>query len=159
MLRSSWPRRPMRCGIRSTRRWAGAAGARRGRGVCGGGRGLPGPRVARALAARGARVTAVEARDDRDNRQVADELAGLGVAVVLGPEPRLPAGTDLVVTTPGWRPGTPLLAAAAASGVPVIGDVELAWRLRPGLPGGARQDWLAVARANRTTTTARVRGG
>ncbi len=146
----------MRAGNGADSRLAGFAAGLAGRRVCVSGLGISGPPVARALAARGARVTAVDARDDPDNRQVADELAGLGVAVVLGPEPRLPAGTDLVVTTPGWRPGTPLLAAAAASGVPVIGDVELAWRLRPVLPGGARQDWLAVTGTNGKTTTVRM---
>ena len=35
----------------------------------------------------------------------------------------------LVVTSPGFPPTTPLLAAAAAAGVPIWGDVELAWRL------------------------------
>jgi UDP-N-acetylmuramoylalanine--D-glutamate ligase len=128
-------------------------GALAGRRVCVNGLGVSGPPVARALAARGARVTAVDGRDDQDNRRVADELASLGITVVLGPEPQLPAGTDLVITTPGWRPGTPLLAAAAAAGIPVLGDVELAWRLRPVLPGGARQDWLAVTGTNGKTTT------
>src|SRR5215813_463341 len=127
-----------------------------GRRVCVNGLGISGPPVARALAARGACVTAVDGRDDQDNRRVADELAGLGIAVVLGADPQLPAGTDLVVTTPGWRPGTPMLAAAAAAGIPVIGDVELAWRLRPVLPGGARQDWLAVTGTNGKTTTVRM---
>jgi UDP-N-acetylmuramoylalanine--D-glutamate ligase len=137
-------------------RLADLGGALGGRRVCVSGLGISGPPVARALAARGARVTAVDRRDDEDNRRVADELAGLGVTVVLGPEPRLPAGTDLVVTTPGWRPGTPLLAAAAAAGIPVIGDVELAWRLRPVLPGGGRQHWLAVTGTNGKTTTVRM---
>ena len=131
-------------------------GALAGRRVCVNGLGISGPPVARALAARGACVTAVDGRDDQDNRRVADELAGLGIAVVLGADPQLPAGTDLVVTTPGWRPGTPMLAAAAAAGIPVIGDVELAWRLRPLLPGGAQQDWLAVTGTNGKTTTVRM---
>jgi UDP-N-acetylmuramoylalanine--D-glutamate ligase len=131
-------------------------GALSGRRVCVNGLGISGPPVIRALAARGARVTAIDGRDDQDNRRVADELAGLGVAVMLGPDPQLPAGTDLVVTTPGWRPGTPLLIRAQAAGIPVIGDVELAWRLRPVLPGGARQDWLAVTGTNGKTTTVRM---
>jgi UDP-N-acetylmuramoylalanine--D-glutamate ligase len=131
-------------------------GALAGRRVCVNGLGISGPPVVRALAARGARVTAIDGRDDQDNRRVADELAGLGVAVMLGPDPQLPAGTDLVVTTPGWRPGTPLLIRAQAAGIPVIGDVELAWRLRPVLPGGARQDWLAVTGTNGKTTTVRM---
>jgi UDP-N-acetylmuramoylalanine--D-glutamate ligase len=146
----------MRAADEEDSRLAGLGADLAGRRVCVNGLGVSGPPVARALAARGARVTAVDARDDQDNRQVADELAGLGVAVVLGPQPQLPAGTDLVITTPGWRPGTPLLAAAAAAGIPVIGDVELAWRLRPVLAGGARQDWLAVTGTNGKTTTVRM---
>jgi UDP-N-acetylmuramoylalanine--D-glutamate ligase len=124
--------------------------------VCVNGLGVSGPPAARALAARGARVTAVDARDDDANRQAARELADLGVTVALDPVPRLPDGTELVVTTPGWRPGTPLLAAAEAAGIPVIGDVELAWLLRPALADGTRQDWLAVTGTNGKTTTVRM---
>ncbi|HEX4660718.1 MAG TPA: UDP-N-acetylmuramoyl-L-alanine--D-glutamate ligase [Streptosporangiaceae bacterium] len=146
----------MRAPDEADSRLAGLGGSLAGRSVCVNGLGVSGPPVARVLAARGARVTAVDGRDDQGNRQVADELAALGVTVVLGPEPRLPVGTDLVITTPGWRPGTPLLAAATAAGIPVMGDVELAWRLRPVLPGGARQDWLAVTGTNGKTTTVRM---
>jgi UDP-N-acetylmuramoylalanine--D-glutamate ligase len=134
----------------------GLAGRLAGLRVCVNGLGVSGPPVARVLAARGAAVTAVDARDDDANRQVAGELASLGVAVELRPVPQLPAGTDLVVTTPGWKPGTPLLAEAAAAGIPVIGDVELAWQLRPALAGGHRQDWLAVTGTNGKTTTVRM---
>jgi UDP-N-acetylmuramoylalanine--D-glutamate ligase len=129
----------------------GPPGSFAGLRVCVNGLGVSGPPVARVLAALGARVTAVDARDDDANRLIAGELAGLGVTVELNQVPQLPPGTDLVVTTPGWRPGTPLLAAAAAAGIPVIGDVELAWRLRP-----ARQDWLAVTGTNGKTTTVRM---
>ncbi len=146
----------MRAADEAARGGAGPGSSLAGRRVCVNGLGISGPPVARALVARGARVTAVDGRDDQDNRKIADELAGLGVSVLLGPEPQLPAGTDLVITTPGWRPGTPLLAAAAAAGIPVMGDVELAWRLRPVLPGGARQDWLAVTGTNGKTTTVRM---
>jgi UDP-N-acetylmuramoylalanine--D-glutamate ligase len=124
--------------------------------VCVNGLGVSGPPVARLLAARGAKVTAVDGRDDEANRQVASELAGLGVDVELSPVPALPPGTELVVTTPGWKPGTPLLAEADAAGVPVIGDVELAWRLRPVLSDGTRQQWLAVTGTNGKTTTVRM---
>jgi len=137
-------------------RLAGLVGRLDGRRVCVNGLGVSGPPVARALAARGAVVTAVDARDDEPNRQVAGELAGLGVAVTLNPVPQLPPGTELVVTTPGWRPGTPLFAAAAAAGVPVIGDVEFAWRLRPVLADGSRPDWLGVTGTNGKTTTVRM---
>jgi UDP-N-acetylmuramoylalanine--D-glutamate ligase len=112
------------------------------------GLGVSGPPVARLLAARGALVTAVDGREDDANRQIAGELAGLGITVELDPVPKLPAGTDLVITTPGWRPSTPLLTDAAAAGIPVIGDVELAWRLRP-----EGQQWLGVTGTNGKTTT------
>jgi UDP-N-acetylmuramoylalanine--D-glutamate ligase len=120
------------------------------------GLGVSGPPAARVLAARGARVTAVDARDDADRRALADQLSELGIEVLLGAGHDRPAGADLVVTSPGWRPDAPLLAAAAAAGIPVIGDVELAWRLRPALAGGSRQQWLGVTGTNGKTTTVKM---
>ncbi|MCK0173362.1 UDP-N-acetylmuramoyl-L-alanine--D-glutamate ligase [Mycolicibacterium sp. F2034L] len=59
----------------------------------------------------------------------------------------------LVVTSPGFPPTAPVLAAAAAAGVPVWGDVELAWRLdRAGWFGPPRR-WLVVTGTNGKTTT------
>ncbi|MUN41722.1 UDP-N-acetylmuramoyl-L-alanine--D-glutamate ligase [Actinomadura sp. NEAU-AAG5] len=117
------------------------------------GLGVSGRAAARALAARGARVTAVEARDDDERRSAAAELEERGVAVRLGDGESLPAGTDLVVTSPGWRPDAPLPAAAAAAGVEIIGEVELAWRLRPA-EGAA--PWLAVTGTDGKTTVVRM---
>lgn len=61
----------------------------------------------------------------------------------------------LVVTSPGWRPDSPVLLAAARAGLDVIGDVELAYRLdRAGVFGPPRT-WLVVTGTNgKTTTTA-----
>jgi UDP-N-acetylmuramoylalanine--D-glutamate ligase len=129
-------------------RLAGLAGRLAGMRVLVNGLGITGPPVARLLAARGALVTAVDGREDEANRQAAGELAGLAIPVTFTEHPALPPGTDLVITAPGFRPGSPLVAAAAAAGVPVIGDVELAWRLRP-----ARQEWLGVTGTNGKTTT------
>lgn len=133
-------------------RWAGQA-------VCVAGLGVSGPPVAQALLARGARVTAVDSTDDPVRRDRAAELRQAGATVLLGAAADaagLPPGTDLVVTSPGWRPDAPLLAAALAAGLPVIGDVELAWRLRPVLAGGTRQVWLGVTGTNGKTTTVRM---
>lgn len=59
----------------------------------------------------------------------------------------------LVVTSPGFSPDTPVLAAAARAGVPIWGDVELAWRLdRAGRFGPPRR-WLVVTGTNGKTTT------
>ena len=120
------------------------------------GLGVSGPPAARVLAGHGAQVTAIESRDEAEQRALAGQLSELGITVLLGPGYDLPAGTNLVVTSPGWRPDAPLLAAAAAAGIPVIGDVELAWRLRPALAGGTRQQWLAVTGTNGKTTTVKM---
>lgn len=59
----------------------------------------------------------------------------------------------LVITSPGLSPTAPVPAAALAAGVPVWGDVELAWRLdRSGRYGPPRK-WLVVTGTNGKTTT------
>jgi UDP-N-acetylmuramoylalanine--D-glutamate ligase len=136
-----------------------------GQRVCVAGLGVSGPPAAAALARLGARVTVVDGRDDEERRRLAADLEHLGATVRLGERSAqgaallaeiAPRGLDLVVTSPGWRPDAPLLAAAAAAGIPVMGDVEFAWRLRPALPGGGRQEWLAVTGTNGKTTTVRM---
>jgi UDP-N-acetylmuramoylalanine--D-glutamate ligase len=59
----------------------------------------------------------------------------------------------LIVTSPGFAPTTPLLAAAAAAGVPIWGDVELAWRLDAAGHYGPPRRWLVVTGTNGKTTT------
>jgi len=127
--------------------------------VCVAGLGVSGPPAARALAARGAQVIVLDSGDDEARRARAAELARLGIEVLLGStadDAGLPPGARLVVTSPGWRPDAPLLAAAARAGVPVIGDVELAWRLRPVLADGTAQAWLGVTGTNGKTTTVKM---
>ncbi len=59
----------------------------------------------------------------------------------------------LVVTSPGFQPSTPVLAAAAAARVPIWGDVELAWRLDAAGHYGPPRPWLVVTGTNGKTTT------
>ena len=59
----------------------------------------------------------------------------------------------LVVTSPGFPPSTPVLAAAAGAGVPIWGDVELAWRLDATGHYGPPRRWLVVTGTNGKTTT------
>ncbi|SPM42221.1 UDP-N-acetylmuramoylalanine-D-glutamate ligase, partial [Mycobacterium numidiamassiliense] len=59
----------------------------------------------------------------------------------------------LVVTSPGFQPSTPVLAAAAAAGIPIWGDVELAWRLDSAGHYGPPRRWLVVTGTNGKTTT------
>nr|WP_103563168.1 UDP-N-acetylmuramoyl-L-alanine--D-glutamate ligase [Actinomadura rubteroloni] len=120
--------------------------------VCVAGLGVSGRAAARVLAERGARVTVVDGGDDERRRADAAELAGRGVDVRLGDGGTLPVGTELVVTSPGWRPDAPLFAAARAAGVEVYGEVELAWRLR----GPDAAPWLALTGTNGKTTAVRM---
>jgi UDP-N-acetylmuramoylalanine--D-glutamate ligase len=117
----------------------------RGRRVVVAGAGASGEAAARALVRLGARVTVV----DRAPSARAEGLVAAGVALALGvDEP--PVGTDLVVVSPGWRPDAPLVRAAGVAGIPVIGEVELAWQLRGPAP------WLALTGTNGKTTTVRM---
>ncbi|MCV7303313.1 UDP-N-acetylmuramoyl-L-alanine--D-glutamate ligase [Mycobacterium barrassiae] len=59
----------------------------------------------------------------------------------------------LVVTSPGFPPTAPVLAAAADAGVPIWGDVELAWRLDSSGRFGPPRKWLVVTGTNGKTTT------
>ncbi|MCG7528514.1 UDP-N-acetylmuramoyl-L-alanine--D-glutamate ligase [Streptomyces sp. OfavH-34-F] len=119
------------------------------------GLGVSGIPAARVLQGLGAVVTVVNDGDDERSRAQAAELEAQGIAVRLGDGDTLPPSTELVVTAPGWKPGKPLFAAAAEAGVPVWGDVELAWRLR-GLDGREPAPWLAVTGTNGKTTTVRM---
>ncbi|MET7674960.1 UDP-N-acetylmuramoyl-L-alanine--D-glutamate ligase [Streptomyces seoulensis] len=116
------------------------------------GLGVSGLPAAKALHARGAIVTAVNDGDDARAREQAAELEALGITVRLGDGGTLPEGTELIVTAPGWQPGKPLFLAAEEAGVPVWGDVELAWRLR----GPDAAPWLAVTGTNGKTTTVQM---
>ena len=111
------------------------------------GAGASGEAAARVLMRLGAAVTVV----DRAASTRTAALAAGGAAIALGVQAP-PAGTDLLVVSPGWRPDAPLLTAAAAAGVEVIGEVELAWRLR----GPNPPPWLALTGTNGKTTTVRM---
>jgi UDP-N-acetylmuramoylalanine--D-glutamate ligase len=82
--------------------------------------------AAKLLAARGARVTLSDLRAEVPE---AEALRALRVALELGGhEVSTFTKADLVVLSPGVAPDQPAVAAARAAGVPVIGELELAWR-------------------------------
>ncbi|AZM78210.1 UDP-N-acetylmuramoyl-L-alanine--D-glutamate ligase [Streptomyces sp. G3] len=116
------------------------------------GLGVSGVPAAKVLHGLGAHVTVVNDGDDERARTQAAELEALGVTVRLGDGDTLPEGTELIVTAPGWKPTKPLFTAAGQAGVPVWGDVELAWRLR----GPDAAPWLAVTGTNGKTTTVQM---
>jgi UDP-N-acetylmuramoylalanine--D-glutamate ligase len=118
--------------------------------------GVSGFAAADALLERGAQVVVADGGSGESARERGIVLDTLGARILLGDgaADTLPAvdgaPPDLVVTSPGWRPSQPLLAQAAAQGIPIWGEVELAWRMRP-LTGAA--PWLTLTGTNGKTTT------
>ncbi|MEV4316387.1 UDP-N-acetylmuramoyl-L-alanine--D-glutamate ligase [Actinocrispum sp. NPDC049592] len=110
-----------------------------GRNVLVAGAGVTGRSAVFALRELGANVSVTDGNPDA--------LADFGPMAVTG----IPDGTDLVVTSPGWKPSSPLLLAAVDAGIEVIGEVELAWRISRSLPDPPA--WLAVTGTDGKTTT------
>jgi len=82
-------------------------------------------------------------------------LDDLGADLRLGPDAwdgTLPDQAELVVTSPGWSPANPVLVEALGRGLPVWGEVELAWRLR----GPNAAPWLCITGTNGKTTTVQM---
>ncbi|NUR59220.1 MAG: UDP-N-acetylmuramoyl-L-alanine--D-glutamate ligase [Catenulispora sp.] len=109
-----------------------------------------------ALLARGARVTLVDRYDDETTAARAAQAAAQGAVLRLGDDETLPAGTELLVVSPGLPPGAPIVVAAREAGVPIWGDAELAWRLRAPLADGSYAPWLVVTGTNGKSTTVRM---
>ena len=124
--------------------------------------GVTGFSVADTLAELGASVIVIDGKDNEHNRKVAETLNIVGVKeVLLGdeavsglPEAASIGGTiDLVITSPGWRPDNPVLAAAQAAGIPVWGDIEFAWRVRQRAEKRTAK-WVVLTGTNGKTTVA-----
>jgi UDP-N-acetylmuramoylalanine--D-glutamate ligase len=102
----------------------------------------------------GASVVALD--ESASGKEEKAELLGvLGADIRLGAgvTASLPEEVDLLVVSPGWRPSAPLLVQARERGIPIWGEVELAWRLRD--PEHAAP-WLAVTGTNGKTTTVQM---
>ena len=103
----------------------------------------------------GAHVTvlAESARPAQQEKATLLEILGAQVRIGAGASQTLPDDVHLVVTSPGVPPTAPVLVAAYSRGLPVWGEVELAWRLRdPRHPGR----WLCVTGTNGKTTTVQM---
>ncbi len=113
------------------------------------GAGITGRAVLAALTPLGVRPTLTD-----DSPSALTSYAQQGVAVI-DPADAVERISDfgLVVTSPGFPPTAPVLAAAAAAGVPIWGDVELAWRLDQSGRFGPPRRWLVVTGTNGKTTT------
>ncbi len=110
------------------------------------GAGTSGVSAAKLLAERGYDVTVFDQSKDtlpegiRATIHQVEDPAAMGEAITaLDPK--------FLVVSPGVPPHSKALEAPTASGVEVIGEVELAWRL------GNQRDWLCITGTNGKTTT------
>lgn len=90
--------------------------------------------AARLARARGARVTATDRRAASELGPTLRELGGEVELALGGHDSDHFTRADLVVVSPGVPLSLPEIAEARRRGVPVMGEVELAARLLPGLP-------------------------
>ncbi|MDN5857362.1 MAG: UDP-N-acetylmuramoyl-L-alanine--D-glutamate ligase [Pseudonocardia sp.] len=108
------------------------------------GAGISGRAAAVALLDAGAHVTVTDA----DPAALAELPDG---AIACADPDTVAPGTAFVVTSPGRRPDHPLVAAARAAEVPMVGEPELAWWL--GAARAVPPSWLVVTGTNGKTTT------
>jgi UDP-N-acetylmuramoylalanine--D-glutamate ligase len=108
--------------------------------------------AARLLRAAGAEVVAVDAKPLEALGREVRELERAGITLRLGA-----AGveavreTELVVVSPGVPTDSPQIAPARAARIPVVGELELAWR-------AMEADTLAITGTNGKTTTTALTG-
>ncbi len=110
------------------------------------GLGLTGFSVADTLIELGAEVLVITASAADEQRTLLDAIGGTRLdhsdrGVV--PVELLGFAPELVVVSPGFRPDHGIVRWTLQSGIPLWGDIELAWRLRDKVAPGA--EWLLVA--------------
>ena len=124
------------------------------------GLGVTGFAAADTLAELGARVLVVAAKADDRYRELLDVI-GAAFVQTAGDEPPaelLDLDPELIIVSPGYHPDHPLLLWAGERGIPIWGDIELAWRLRDKVvrDDGAPAEWILVTGTNGKTTTTQL---
>ncbi|MHA2789359.1 UDP-N-acetylmuramoyl-L-alanine--D-glutamate ligase [Corynebacterium sp. S7] len=114
------------------------------------GAGVSGLGAAKLLSGLNADISVAD--DNEINRANVEKLTGAKTLSVAEAQARISEFSH-VVTSPGWRPDTPLLVTARDEGIEVIGDVELCYRLDRAEIFGAPRTWLVVTGTNGKTTT------
>ncbi len=97
---------------------------------------------------------------EKTEAEYLDILDVLGVKAVTGesatglPAALIEFAPNLIVTSPGVRPDSPMITWAADQNIDVWVDIELAWRIRdkPGKPS----EWICITGTNGKTTTTQL---
>jgi UDP-N-acetylmuramoylalanine--D-glutamate ligase len=116
------------------------------------GLGKTGIATARFAAAKGAIVTVSDEKRKEELQEALGSLAGLSLRVFTGAaDPAIVEGIDLVVPSPGVPPFNPILREAERRGIPVVSEVELAYRF-------LRVPVIAITGTNGKTTVTTLIG-
>ncbi len=114
--------------------------------------GRSGQGSALALSAQGARVTVTDARKESDFAPLLPRLRAAGIRWEFGAHREQSfLGADLLVVSPGVPPTLPPLVRARAKGVPLLGEMEIAYRL-------TSAPFLAVTGTNGKSTVTALTG-
>ena len=114
------------------------------------GLGVAGFAAADALMQLGSQVSIIDSSSSDEVNERANILGSLGASVFLNASELPEESLDLVVTSPGLTPQHPFHKQAELNGIPIWGELELAWRVRA-KSGSA--PWLCVTGTNGKTTT------
>ncbi len=117
------------------------------------GLGIAGFAAADALLHLGAHVTILDSAegfvDGTPQAERAKLLDILGAVIIFGNDRDLPEGIDVLVVSPGLSPLAAIISQAQSAGIPVWGELELAWRLRDPEHDAP---WLVITGTNGKTT-------
>ncbi|MEZ3160883.1 UDP-N-acetylmuramoyl-L-alanine--D-glutamate ligase [Microbacterium sp. BWT-B31] len=116
--------------------------------------------VADTLAELGADVLVVSQSAEKEYERL---LPVIGARAAIGPIDTVPDeladfAPEVIVASPGFAPQHPVIAWAIERGIPLWGDIELAWRVRDKVvrPDGTPADWVLITGTNGKTTTTRL---
>jgi UDP-N-acetylmuramoylalanine--D-glutamate ligase len=123
--------------------------------------GVTGFAVADTLVELGSDVLVVAGRASDDHVKLLDVIGArleLQADETAVPDALVAFDPELVVVSPGYHPDHALLRWAAAHGIPVWGDIELAWRVRDKVTraDGSPADWVCITGTNGKTTTTQL---
>jgi UDP-N-acetylmuramoylalanine--D-glutamate ligase len=116
--------------------------------------------VADTLAELGAEVLVVTEHASDEYRRLVPVIGARLFEGSLGgvPDELVDFDPEVVIASPGFSPRHPLIVWAQEGGVPLWGDVELAWRVRDKVVrvDGSPAPWMLVTGTNGKTTTTRL---
>jgi len=116
--------------------------------------------VADTLTELGADVLVISERASDEYQRL---IPVIGARLVLGPLDEAPQelvefAPDVIVASPGFPPSHPIIRWTQDAGIPLWGDVELAWRVRDKVvrADGTPADWVLITGTNGKTTTTQL---